>query len=119
MQDENKTKRRLIKELEQMHQRIGGLKVPETERQQVQKTIRQQNKFLNNVINTIPYTLYVIDANDFTIKLANPVARFGNSWENITCYALIHNNRKPCKNTDGVCPLEQVKKTKKPRVPHF
>ncbi len=116
MQDENKTKRRLIKELEQMHQRIGGLKVPETERQQVQKTTRQQNKFLNNVINTIPYTLYVIDANDFTIKLANPVARFGNSWENITCYALIHNNRKPCENTDGVCPLEQVKKTKKPVV---
>jgi len=116
MQDGDKTKRRLIKELEQIRQRISELEESETECQQAQKTTQQQTEFLNNVLNTIPYTLYVIDVNDFIIKLANLVARFGNSWENIICYALIHNNRKPCESTDGVCPLEQVRKIKKPVI---
>jgi PAS domain S-box-containing protein len=80
------------------------------------KELQQQNEFLKTVLDYIPHVIYVIDAKDFTIKLANQPGRQGSLTENATCYSYIHNNSKLCGSKDHVCPLEQVKKTKKPVI---
>jgi len=87
-----------------------------TERKQAEEKIQQQNKFLSNILNSLTYPFYVVDANDYTINIANKAAKMGNLSENATCYALTHKSSKPCGDIDHVCPLEEVKKTKKPVV---
>ncbi len=86
------------------------------ERKRAEETIHQQNEFLNNILDSLTHPFYVIDANDYTIKMANLAAGLGNLSENPTCYSLTHKNVKPCGDVDHVCPLEEVKRTKKPVV---
>ncbi len=93
-------------------ERLGDI----TERKRMEEKIQQQNKFLSNILNSLTHPFYVVDANDYTIKMANPAAKMGNLSENATCHALTHKSSKPCGDIDHVCPLEEVKKTKKPVV---
>jgi len=86
-----------------------------TERKRTEETLRE-NEFLNNILDSLTHPFYVIDANDYTIKMANPVAKLGNLLENQTCHVLTHKSVKPCGGVDHVCPLEEVKKTKKPVI---
>ncbi|GAI56662.1 unnamed protein product, partial [marine sediment metagenome] len=87
-----------------------------TERKQAEKTIHQQNEFLNNILDSLTHPFYVIDANDYTVKMANLAAELGDLSENPICYALAHKSDKPCQSAECTCPLEEVKKTKKPVV---
>ncbi len=87
-----------------------------TERKWAKEKIQQQNEFLNNILDSLTHPFYVIDANDYTIKMANPAAKLGNLLENQTCHVLTHKSVKPCGGVDHVCPLEEVKKTKKPVI---
>ena len=81
----------------------------------------EQRDFLAKVINSLDNPFYVIDANDFTIKMANKAAAEKyQTDENATCYGLLNQLDKPCAGPDHPCPVEQIKKTKKPViVEHF
>jgi len=87
-----------------------------TERRQTEEKIQQQNEFLNNILDALTHPFYVLDANDYTIKMGNLATKAGNLLENPTCYALTHKTDKPCRGADHICPLEEVKRTKKPVV---
>jgi two-component system NtrC family sensor kinase len=87
-----------------------------TERRQTEEKIHQQNQFLNSILNALTHPFYVLDANDYTIKMGNLATRAGNLSEKPTCYALTHQSDQPCRGADHLCPLEEVKKTKKPVV---
>jgi len=87
-----------------------------TERKQAEKLIQQQNEFLNNIFDSLTHPFYVVDANDYTIRMANRAAKLGNSSKAMTCYAATHNRDKPCASEGYVCPLEEVKQSKKPIV---
>ncbi|MEE8323251.1 MAG: PAS domain S-box protein, partial [Candidatus Bathyarchaeia archaeon] len=87
-----------------------------TEHKRGEKKIKQQNEFLNSVLNSLGHPFYVVDATDYTIRLANPAAKLGKLSEKSTCYALTHNRDKPCGGVEHVCPLQEVKETRKPIV---
>jgi len=87
-----------------------------TERRQTEEKIQQQNEFLNNILDSLTHPFYVLDADDYTIKMGNLATKAGNLLENPTCYALTHKTDKPCRGADHICPLEEVKRTKKPVV---
>jgi signal transduction histidine kinase/CBS domain-containing protein/DNA-binding NarL/FixJ family response regulator len=76
--------------------------------------LRKQNEFLNNILQYLTHPFYVIDANDYTIKMANSVAWQGKLPEKATCYMISHKRDKPCDGADHLCPLEEVKKTREP-----
>lgn len=78
--------------------------------------VLQRSKFLDIVIESLPHPFYVIDANDYSIKLANSAALRGAPLENQTCYTLTHKRESPCLSMEHPCPLERVKKTGKPVV---
>ncbi|MCK4884796.1 PAS domain-containing sensor histidine kinase, partial [Candidatus Bathyarchaeota archaeon] len=84
-------------------------------RKKMENKILQQNEFLNNALEALTHPFYVIDADDYTIQLANSATGFSNLAENRTCYQVTHKRKKPC-SADHPCPLEIVKKTKKPAV---
>ena len=86
-----------------------------TERKQIDEQIRRQNQLFDNVLESLPHPFYVIDANDYSIKIANTAtAVFGAISEDATCYALTHNRNQPCRGITHTCPLKEVKRTKKP-----
>lgn len=75
----------------------------------------EREKFLEKIINAISHPVYVIDANDYRVIMANTAANFGKLDVNSVCHALTHNSDKPCSDKCA-CPLEEVKRTKKPVV---
>ncbi|MCK4963977.1 MAG: DUF3365 domain-containing protein, partial [Dehalococcoidia bacterium] len=87
-----------------------------TERVKAEEQVRKQNEFLNNVLESLTHPFYVIDANDYTIKIANSALYPGKLSEKTTCYTLTHKRDKPCNGSDDPCPLEEIKKTKRPVV---
>jgi len=84
-----------------------------TERKQTEGKIRQQNEFLNTVLNSLSYPFYVLDVNDYTVKMSNQAAKAEGLPDATTCYSLIYKADKPCGSKEQTCPLEEVKKTKK------
>jgi nitrogen fixation/metabolism regulation signal transduction histidine kinase len=75
-----------------------------------------QSDFLYRVIDSLTHPFYVIDVNDYTIKMANHAALVGNLKEKTTCHAAIHRSPVPCWEKGQNCPLVQIKKTKKPAI---
>jgi len=112
---EKKTKEELVRELEQLRQRIDELELREARCQQAQEKVWQQKEFMTDVFNSMPYAMYVIDANDLTVKLASTTAIHEDGLpKNAKCYSHIHKKSKPCRSPDFVCLLEQVKEVKEP-----
>jgi len=85
-----------------------------TLRKKTEEQIRRQNDFLNQVIESLPHPFYVIDARDFTVKMANSAAGPGGLAAGVTCYALTHRNTVQCSTPDHACPLQIIKQTRKP-----
>ena len=83
-----------------------------TERKITEDKLQQQYSYLYNVINSLPYPFYIIDINDYTIKLANKIVCPGTLKSGTTCHVLTHKNEHPCTN-EHICPLDIIKKTKK------
>jgi PAS domain S-box-containing protein len=69
---------------------------------------------LDQVLESLPYPFYVIGVSDYRIKAANPAAQFGPLSSASTCYALTHNTDKPCGSAAHPCPIEEIRKTRRP-----
>jgi len=78
--------------------------------------VERQNRFLTAVMESITDPFYVINADDYTIKMANSAARAGDLTKGQTCHNLTHNQDQPCDGAETLCPLKRVKETKKPVV---
>ncbi len=85
------------------------------EGKRAENIIQQQNEFLKNTIDSLPHPFLVINADDFTIQLANSATGFNDQRKKSTCYELTHKREAPCGDKQ-VCPLEEVKQTKKPVI---
>ena len=99
MEDENKTKAQLILELKDF-------------RQQIVESKKSKVSWNSEVIESIPHPFYIIETNDYSIKLANSVAQQNFQSSKATCYALTHNKKVPFGRAGHLCPLEAAKKTK-------
>ncbi len=78
--------------------------------------LEKEKDFVRNVIESMTHPFYVIDANDYTIKLANSAAKFGDFKPSATCHQLTHHNEYPCEGEEHPCVIREIKKTKKPIV---
>ena len=87
-----------------------------SERKKAEEEINQQNKFLNSIIESLPHPFYVINTKDYFVKIANPAAIKTGISINFPCYSLMHKRDAPCESKEHPCPLEQLKKTKKPVI---
>ena len=91
-----------------------GATVDITERRLAEKEVYRQKQMLEDTLESLPHPFYVVNANDYTIELANSAAKQGKPTKNTKCYKLTHRSSKPCRGPEHVCPVEEVKKTKKP-----
>ncbi|MBI5056542.1 MAG: PAS domain S-box protein [Nitrospirae bacterium] len=84
-----------------------------TERKKAEQQIMQQNELLNNILEAVTHPFYVIDANDYTVRLANSAARAIRVPGKTTCYALSHQKKEPCDDKDHPCVIKKIKETGK------
>jgi len=113
MRERNKAHAHSSPDVRRLRQRIADLESSINEHKRALKKVRQQNKFFNTVIESLPHPFYIIDADDYTILKTNSAAGLLPTSEMITCYELIHKKSRPCNNREHPCPLDQVKKSKK------
>jgi PAS domain S-box-containing protein len=85
-----------------------------SKRKRAEDKVIEQNEFLNHVLESLTHPFYVLDASDHTITMANSAAISGSVAPKTTCYALTHNKNEPCNGAEHLCPLQMIKKTKKP-----
>jgi PAS domain S-box-containing protein len=85
-----------------------------TDRKRAEENIRQHTDLLENTIESLTHPFYVVDANDYTIVMANSAAqKLDDAAATCTCYALTHHTHSACMGSEHPCPLLEVKQTKK------
>ncbi len=83
------------------------------------RQLQEKHAFINNILESLPYPLYVIDARNYQVKLMNATAREKLNvphQEVLTCYAMTHHRQMPCEGNDDPCPLEEIRRTLRPVV---
>lgn len=83
-----------------------------TDRKIAEEQVQNQNKFLNHVLESLTHPFYVVNADDYSIVVANSAARRTNSTAE-KCYEFTKRQR-PCCGPGLRCPIEEVKRTGKP-----
>jgi PAS domain S-box-containing protein len=70
------------------------------------------------LIDSVNYPFYVIDVFDYSIKISNLAFKsiFGEYKSTDKCYSVTHHRKTPCEGKNLQCPLEVVKKNKKPSI---
>ena len=86
-----------------------------TIQKEYENTIRNQNYFLNTVIESLDHPFYVVNIEDYSIELANSRARKLNPFAG-KCYSLGHKTDEPCWKEGELCPLKMIKSNGKPVI---
>lgn len=105
-----KSIKKLVSDLEEVNQNL--------EKKVAERTseIKQKQEMFETTLESLTHPFYVIDAKDYTLKLANSAAQKLGKTGLSTCYALTHKRDIPCDSKEHPCPLRIVKETKKPVV---
>ncbi|NLF03291.1 MAG: PAS domain S-box protein, partial [Anaerolineales bacterium] len=82
---------------------------------QNEAVLREQTEFVINLYEALAHPFYVVQADDYTVRMANSAAFPDELPERLTCYALTHRRDSPCP-AEVDCPLERVRRTKQPAV---
>ena len=95
-------------------EKIKALEKEAAARKTAEADMKKQSEFLNLVLESLDHPFYVVDVNDYSIKLANSAALKSGASGQTTCHALTHKSDTPCDSGEHTCPLEIIKKTKQP-----
>ncbi len=87
-----------------------------TNLKQAEKLISKQKEMYQTTLESLTYPFYVVNVEDYSIRMANSAAKKLERSGTSRCYALTHGREKPCDSQDNPCPLEIIKKTLKPVV---
>lgn len=86
-------------------------------RRKAEFKLHEQGAFLESMVESLTHPFYVVDAASRVVVMANKAAcelLGGKSYHGMTCHELTHNSGKPCNGKEHPCPLEEIKKEKKP-----
>ncbi|HHQ48892.1 MAG TPA: PAS domain S-box protein, partial [Acidobacteria bacterium] len=78
--------------------------------------LERHKRFLDNIVEALTHPFYVIDATDYTVRLANSAAQQCGIATAARCYQVTHGRTSPCEGDDHPCPLETVRATGRPTI---
>ena len=81
-----------------------------------QERLRENSEFLKIVIDSLPHPFFVINPDDYSLILANTASGVDALAGKQACHKVSHQSDSPCSSAEHPCPLEEVKKSKKPFV---
>ncbi|MEW6080030.1 MAG: PAS domain S-box protein [Thermodesulfobacteriota bacterium] len=83
------------------------------DRKRSEEALRKSEAFLKTLVKAITSPVAVINADDYTIEIANEIYG-GNQVVGRKCHAVSHLSESPCTGTTDPCPLDEIRRTKKP-----
>jgi len=85
-------------------------------RREAERALAEKGGFLEAVIESIPYPLYVVDTRSHRVVMGNYHALHGLPPGTTTCYQLTHQRETPCTDDADAhpCPLQEVVRTRLP-----
>ncbi len=95
---------------------IDSLNMRMEEQARAEDEIRKQHTFLTSLLESLTHPFYVIDAYDYTVKMANSAAGFGPVLNGKKCHELTHLSKVPCHGEKHPCSITEIRKTKGPVV---
>ncbi len=90
------------------------LKTEIGERARAENEARREREFLMTVVESLTHPFYVIDARDYTLKIANSAAGKVDLVKGKTCYEITHRQSAPCSGLEHPCPVDEVRAGRKP-----
>ena len=72
------------------------------------------NGDVQNIIDSLFFPFYIVDAETYGIEVINEAARKGREVAGMTCHQLTHHNPVPCDSDEHGCPIQEVRLTVKP-----
>jgi len=78
------------------------------------ENLEGQINFVQNIFESLTHPLYVVDAQNYTVKMANSASNFGLLTSDSKCHMLTHKSDTPCGGLNHPCIIEEIKKTKEP-----
>jgi diguanylate cyclase (GGDEF)-like protein/PAS domain S-box-containing protein len=86
------------------------------DREQAEQRLLRNQLFLLTILDSLAYPFFVVDARDFSIKLANKAALNGGVSPNgiKNCYTLMYGFDQPCMGKDTPCVLKDIYRRKQP-----
>ena len=85
-----------------------------TKRKNAELTIQCQKEDLEHILESISHPFYIINVDDYIVAMANSASNFKRLTSKSKCYQLTHNRNTPCNSLEHSCPIQEIKKTKKP-----
>jgi two-component system sensor histidine kinase/response regulator len=82
-----------------------------TDRKRAEEKVKQQNKFLTSVLESLRHPFYVINVDDYSLEMANAAALRNSPLKDATCYSATFGRSAPCSGTDNLCPVQEVVRT--------
>jgi len=79
-----------------------------------EESLKNQNLFLESILESLSYPFYVVDAQTYRLVMANSAARAWGESEANTCYALKPGQKEPCGG--ATCPLRDLDNFREHRV---
>ena len=62
-------------------------------------------EIVDEIIDSLFFPFYIVNAETYTIELINDAARKGRDVGDVTCHLLTHQNPEPCDSEEHGCPL--------------
>ncbi len=87
-----------------------------TQRKENEEKIHQQNIFLHNLIESLPYPFYVVNTETYEIELSNTMAEVEGIVKGKKCYTATHQQDEPCNSKEHQCPINLVKEKREPVI---
>ncbi|MFH2064297.1 MAG: PAS domain S-box protein [Pseudomonadota bacterium] len=100
---------------EELEKRIQELEQAESDYKRAEVMLWKSEEFLRTVINAITSPFAVINADDYTVEMANAAYSRGKA-SGQKCHAVSHCRDTPCAGVDNLCPIREVRQTKKPFI---
>jgi class 3 adenylate cyclase len=114
MNEKDKKKQEPPNKLEALQQRIPDLEGRKGRLVWTEERIEYNAAFFSLIIESLPNPFYVVDVFDYTIKMANSASKLDQFQKIATCYAITHKTDRPCNSDGHPCPIEVIRKTKRP-----
>lgn len=80
----------------------------------IERLVERRDPFLISVLESLDHPFYVVNAQNYTVEVANSAAWAEAQRGRCTCYALAHGRTTPCTRDDHPCLLEEIKRTRRP-----
>jgi len=84
--------------------------------QRIEEYLHTQNTLLKDALDALTHPFCIVNAANYIVEWANAATYYEQLNGDFTCYQVLHGSDQPCAGDEHPCPLQEIKRTKKPTI---